>query len=298
MFNKKIIPFIALTLFLSAFLMPSFAENQKDDTVVDCVNVCPQRPYPIGNGFSRGIQQITFMNFAASKIAEGQIKKELLKLAKGDFDVDIDSYSALDLINGKLKGLEVNAKNIDFLDIYFSTVHAKSACDFISVDYLANPVKLREPLTVTFNSTISEKDLNNTLKGEKYKKQLLNIKTNANDFKLIDFLNPRATLKNNRVQIVTDIKMPVLFNVISFPLTVDSDFQVVNNKIKLSNANISTGNKKLGITFPQYFIDMINPLIIASAGLESNGKKLTLEKVSVQNNQIEIAGNLWLPKSN
>jgi hypothetical protein len=283
--------------FLSTLFIPSFAENKKCNTTVDCVNFCPQKPYPIGNAVSRGIQKITFMNFAASKIAEGQIKKQILKLAKGDFDVDIDSYSALDLINGKLKGLEVNAKNIEFLDLYFSTVHAKSACDFISIDYLANPVKLREPLTVNFSTTISEKDLNRTLKGEKYKSQLLNIKTNADDFKLIDFLNPRATLKNNRIQIITDFKMPVLFNIVSFPVTVDSDFQVVNNKIKLSNANISTGSKKLNINFPQYFIDMMNPLIIASAGLESNGKKLTLEKVSVQNNQIEIAGNLWLPKN-
>jgi hypothetical protein len=298
MFNKKISLILLLILIFANFYTSSFAEeNYKcDGGSVDCINHCPQKPYPIAGPVSRGIQKISTMNFLASKFAEGRVEKQISKYAKGDFDVNIDSFSATDLIDGKLKAMVVKAENVEFMDIYFSTINAKTNCDFISIDYNASPVKLREPFSIDFRATVTESDLNKIINSQKYKRQLAAIKRNNDTFKLIDFLNAKAAIKNNRLQIITEVKMPVLSQVVSFPLIVDSDFKIINNKISLSNTKISTGNIKLDINFPQSLVDMLNPLI-ASAGLESSSRKITLEKVDINNNQIEIAGNLWLPKS-
>ncbi|MFA6988789.1 MAG: LmeA family phospholipid-binding protein [Candidatus Gastranaerophilaceae bacterium] len=295
MFNKKLSLILLLILIASNLYMSSFAENYRCTDNVNCVNHCPQKPYPIANPFSRGIQKISTINFLASKFAEGQVEKQISKYAKGDFDVNIDSYSATDLYDGKLKGMSVNATNVEFMDIYFSTINAKSDCDFISIDYRATPVKLRAPLSVDFNGRVTEDDLNKIINGQKYKSQLAYIRRNNDTFKFVDFINSRAIIKNNRIQIMTDVKMPILPQVMT--LTVDSDFKIINNKISLSNTKILTGNMNLDINFPQSFIDMLNPFILNSAGLDSHGRKITLQKVNVNNNQIEIAGNLWLSKS-
>lgn len=288
---------IILFLITITAIIPSlsYAKGLKCDNTKSLENFCPKEPCKISNIVLRGMQYVSGLNYVASKFAEFQIKKQILKHADGDFNVDIDSFSALDLASGKLKSLKIDASHAEVKELYFKDIKAQSVCDYIHIDYKAKPVKLKQPLTVRFSGTITENGLNKTVQGQVYKNHLIKVKHNNNEFKLFEFINSRATIKNNRMQLMTDLK----FSSGGFrvPLYIDSGLNVIEHKLKMTDARISTGGINFHLKLPDNFLDMINPLVFNLRNIETKGKKISFNNVSIINNKINIDFNLWLPKT-
>ena len=286
---KYILPFMGLLL----LIIPAARSN----TTI-CTNTCPKPPFNIGNPVSRGFQQISGLNFLAAKFAELQIAKQLQKFAQGNVVVNVDSFSATDLAAGKLKGLEINASNVNLDDVYVSSIKAKSVCDFIHVDYNSKPVALLQPLDMKLNGVITQDDLNKTISSPKYLSRIENIKINNNGTSFIKLKSPKIALKNDGMVLAAGLWMsgtPANFVV---PVEFNTGLKVNNGRIEFSDSKINTGFFKLNLSLPQSVYNAINPILYNLSNLDQSGSKLNFEKVVIDNGQINIEGSLWLPKTN
>ncbi len=103
-----------LAVIFVMLLMSTVAAN------ADCSDSqCPAE-YKTSNGFSKFMGSVTGTNFVARKTAESIVKKSIERNSKGDFDVEIDSFSAADLAAGRFKSLKITGKNIVSDDVYLS----------------------------------------------------------------------------------------------------------------------------------------------------------------------------------
>lgn len=290
---------LVLIFLLTGHTKPIQALAQPDKVPEDkvCVNVCPKEPVKLSNAFSRGFCYVSGLNFLAAKVAENAVEKQLKKNANGSFDVDIEPFSAFDLIAGKLKSLEVDAKNVEIEQVYMSSIHAKSICDYIHIDYKAKPVKIIEPLTIGFDSVITQNDLSRTVSSPKYLEKISSVKINGEKFRWANLINPRATIRNGRIIIYSDLQFAGMPKGMGVPVVINSSLGIVNNKVQMSDIKISTAGINVNLTLSDYMLDKINPVFGSIKDLEVKGRKINISKVAVKNNQIHIKGSIWLPKS-
>ena len=95
-----------LAVIFVMLLMSTVAAN------ADCSDFqCPAE-YKTSNGFSKFMGSVTGTNFVARKTAESIVKKSIERNSKGDFDVEIDSFSAADLAAGRFKSLKIDRKSV------------------------------------------------------------------------------------------------------------------------------------------------------------------------------------------
>ncbi len=141
---------------------------------------CAPKPYALSAQKSRTLQKFTGLNFVSEKIAQSIIKKELKKATKERFKVEMKSYSAKDLLQGKFKSLKISGKNLDIDGIYLSSFEAATLCDFNSIEANKNSVKFRENLAMKFAIELSNSDLKKTVKSTGYLNELN--KTNLSAF--------------------------------------------------------------------------------------------------------------------
>jgi len=263
-------------------------------------NTCPGKPYPISNVVTRNIQRFLGMNILFSRIAESQIKTQLNKIAKGDFDVDLKSYSAMDLLAGKMKSIEVKGKNVVLDDIHVSSIEAKNLCDLIYIDYRKNPPVPLAPLYVGFKGTITEDDLNKTINSQKYKNMLRGIKLSVydNDVNIVDFENLKISLENEKIYVATDLRFKGLFKFMSTPVKFGTGLKVVDNKIKFTQTSVFSKSSGSPLNYLTSFFEMVSPTIFDMRNFEKNGMKVTLKSLKINDKQIDFEGTIWMPSVN
>ncbi len=120
--------------------------------------------------FARALSNATGTNFIAEKAAQSIIKSQIKKEAKGSFNVKVDSFSLPDLKAGRFKGIEITGKDIVADDVYLSYLKLKTLCDYnyIVVDAKNNTATFKEDFGMAFAASLTENDLNNTMKAAGY----------------------------------------------------------------------------------------------------------------------------------
>jgi hypothetical protein len=277
--------------FLLLLINPSVASD------TECVYTCPKEPYSISSPFLRGLQNVSGLNFLASKIAESQIKSQLNKYVNGDFEIDIDSFSALDLTSGKLKSIKIKAKDIAYEDTFISAFQAKSICDFIHIDYKSKPAKILTPINIEFNGTVTENDLNKTVQREKYQKAISTIKLGDERISLFNFKNPKVALKNDRMIIKTEIQPPGIFKNLAIPINIDTALKVADNKIQFADIKIFSAGIEIDLNASESAFEDFNPILYGLKEFKKNGTKMTIKNISIEDDKINISGILLLPKT-
>ena len=258
-------------------------------------NLCPSRPYPVSNSFTRGLQTILGLNFFAKNTAQAIIKAQLKNMAEGDFQVKVYPYSAFDLTAGKLKCFEVKADDFSMEEIYVSHIEARSLCTFSYFDLKKNPVELLAPVYLEFKGTITQDDLNKTISSPKNKEQFSKIKVslyNA-DLNLVDFYEPRIDIKNNKVYFSTKMHFSGMPKYMTIPVNVGAELVPAGNKIKMQNLEIISGS--LGRAPIERLMEIISPAIFNFRELEKTGAKINLINISVKDDKIDVRGTIWLP---
>lgn len=290
-FNIMIALMTGFVLFSNLFVFSS--PSQK-------VNTCPGRPYPVSNFFTRNLQRFTGMNLLVSKVAENAIESNLAKmLDKGDVNLSLKGYSAMDLSAGKFKTAQLTAKNIVKDGVYISLVEAKSLCDFTQVDRKRDPVVNISPIYVGFKSTITDTDINNTVASDQYQQKLrgVSIKLFNQDIDLVDFLNLKANIIDNKIVITTDIHFNGMPNYMKLPVKMAVGVKILDNKLRISELQMIS--KPLGGELKLFsnFITFQKPVLVDFNKLSQNGSSIEIKKFSIVNNKINLEGTAWLPEN-
>lgn len=255
---------------------------------------CPNKVYDVANVFSRGLQSVSGMNLAASRIAASQVKDSIQEYVQGDIKVKVKSFSATDAKNGRFRAFFIKGKDLNFYSLYLSELNIKTACDFIYLDLTQSPVQLKEPMALDFTAKFTEKDINNIFKTTTYQKYLLKVKYNSKTLKFVELTHPKVSLKDNKFAFSIQVKAPF---VKPFIFSIKSGLKIQNNKVKIDNMVIGSNSKQVDFSLSKYFTTIFNPLWFAQLVLNQHNCHLLLKNVKIENEKIIIDGAVFLARS-
>lgn len=134
------------------------------------------KEFRTSSAFSRGIQGIFGVNTIAKSVVSAVIERAIRKKVQGDVDINIKSYSGIDLANGKAKQFRLKANNVVYdKTVFISWLWARSD--------IATPLwfdtKTGKPFRAfdtDFEVLLSENDLNRILASKEIKDKLNSIR--------------------------------------------------------------------------------------------------------------------------
>lgn len=262
----------------------------------NCDNfICPSNPY-LSNGFVRGLGSVTGTNLLAEKTAQSILKSQIKKEAQGDFDVKLKSFSLSDLKAGRFKSLEITGKNVIAEDIYLSMLKLKTLCDYnyIVIDEKKKTTTFKEDFGMAFAATITEEDLNNTMRANGYQKLIDEINSMGKSTKLFKITTSHAKLRNNQLLYIVQVAFPLMNT--KQKIVISSDININNGKLFLSHTKVLNDYFKADLSKISYLINYLNPLNFTLSILENKDATLTVREAAIKNNKIDIDGTIIVLK--
>ncbi|PWL80710.1 hypothetical protein DBY21_00780 [Candidatus Gastranaerophilales bacterium] len=257
-------------------------------------------PYDLSGKPARMFTKVTGANFMSEKIAERILKSEVTKNAEGKFKVGVDSFSFSDLIAGRFKGMRIHGENVVADGVYFSTMDLKTLCDFnyIVYDKKNSTAIFKEDFPLFFGVSISENDLNNTMKAAGYYEMINNLNNFGRTLSLFNIDSTKVKIKDNKFYFVFGIKIPILNTMPNKTFTVAfvSDLNVVNGKVKLDNPELINDFIRVDMTRMVSALNYLNPLEYSLDVMENKNAVLKVQEVKIVNNKINISGIINVPK--
>lgn len=253
---------------------------------------CSPKPYPISNVVSRTVQKATGLNFLVKHGVQSQIKKEILKTAKGDIKVNLDLYSVGDLIAGKFKGINLSGKNLKVENINISSVEAKTLCDFVHLDLKKNPVEPLSNIFIGFKSVITEKNINDTLNSSAYKSSLSQLK--INNLVSLAISNPKIDVEENKIKLSGKISFSGMPGMFSIPVNLGLKVVPDKSKIRLVALEILS-EQFIDINFLNLYVKTMKPVVFDLNSLLDKGEEYNINHIDFKNDAINIDGTFFLP---
>lgn len=255
---------------------------------------CCSVPDKLSNPVARGFTNALGMNLCAKKTAKVIIKRVLKKNADGEYDVKIDSFSAMDLKRGKFKSIEINGKNIASHGVYISSISLKSICNYNYIEYNKNPVIFHTDLPLAFSAMISEEDLNKTLIDLGYIKKIMDL--DFGGISLFCINNIEFKLKNNKIYLIVQVRSPLLMGERLIKFSFAGKLNVENGRIVLENlASENLRNINLGKFVEK--LNSLNPFDMPLQIFKGNDSTLSVNNVRVIDNKICIDGIIVIKRS-
>ena len=273
-------------LFLSLLFVHNFA-------LADVQYNCPV-PEGLSSPLARGITNALGMNLLTKKAAKVAIVRLLKKNAQGNYDVKIDSYSAMDLKKGKFKSVKIDAKDINAKGVYVSSAHLETICPYNHVDYWQHPAIFYTDVPMTFNAVITEDNLNKTLIDMGYIQKITDIKLGNLSFFKVD--NVEFKLKHNKIYLITYMKAPVLMGEKTIKMTFSGKLNIEDGKIVLENLQ-SENLRNIDLS---KFVDMINelnPFDLPLKVFKGTDTILSIKNIKILDNKIYINGIMVVKRS-
>ena len=279
-----------LRLFIVSLLMIFLLTECSFAQEIYCCSV----PDKLANPVLRGITNVIGLNLCAKKTAKVIIKKVLKRNADGEYDVKIDSFSAMDLKKGKFKSIQINGKNIASHGVYISSITMKSLCNYNYVEYNKNPVIFHTDLPLAFSAMVSEDDLNKSLINLGYIKKIMDL--DFGGISLFCINNVEFKLKHNKIYLIVQVRSPLLMGERLIKFSFSGKLNVENGKIVLENlASENLRNINLG-----KFLDMLNemnPFDMPLQIFKGNESTLCINNVRIIDNKICIDGIIVIKRS-
>lgn len=267
------------------------------------LNCCPTKPYETSNFVTRGIQGVFGLNWLFHQVAESQVEKQIKKvITSGDVKVKIKPYSAMDLLDGKMRSFDVKGKNIVANGFHISSFEVKSLCDYVSVDYKKNPVELREPVLAGLKASITQNDINKSLSSPEWKENFEKIKVKVfdTDISLFEFLDPRVEIDKDKIYISSSLHLAGTPRFLSIPLYFGTGLRVDNNKLKFVGVKMISKGLGANLGPISEFLDKMAVCALDFNLLNNSTMNINIKKILVNNGKIDLDGTLWLaaaPKS-
>ena len=227
----------------------------------------------------------------AEWIAKRAIKKALKKETGADFDVQFEGYTTSSIKRGIFKTLEITGNDITFDDVMVPYVHLKSLTDYNYIDYTKNPMVYKSDMTFSYDLLLSEESINAALKDSDYMKVITKVNKIASPVFVVKGV--RTKIVNNKMYVITDYNFPITLTK-DRVFIVQTDFQVVNGKIKAKNVKIDTSYGNLGLNKVANLINYLNPLEFTIDLLDDNKYNGNIENVNIVDNKIKVDGKIYV----
>ncbi|MBS6603084.1 MAG: hypothetical protein KH301_04945 [Brachyspira sp.] len=257
--------------------------------------ICPSEMHLSGR-FSRGLSAITGSNFLATKTVESILKNQIKKEAKGNFDVNLQSYSLPDLKAGRFKSLEITGENVVADNIYLSRLTLKTLCDYNYISYNAKnkTAIFKEDFGMAFSTSITEEDLNNTMNSNGYKELIAEINSIGKNYNLFKISEAKAEFKDNKFLYVFKVVIPILN--LKQNIVISSDINVSNGRLYLYNTKIINDIFSVDLSQMSYIMNHLNPLNFSLNVLKNKYGTLTVKNAVIKDNRIDIDGTIIVLK--
>lgn len=262
----------------------------------DCLTFqCPSNT-ELSNGFARTLSTATGTNFLAEKAAQSIIKSQIKKEAQGDFKVKVDSFSVPDLKAGRFKGLEITGKDIIADEVYLSYLKLKTLCDYnyIVVDSKNNTATFKEDFGMAFAASVTENDLNNTMKAAGYNALIEELNSIGGSFNLFKITTSHVKIRDNKFMYVVRLVFPFINMKKDVVLT--ADINVHNGKIIFSHTKLLNDYFVMDLSSASYAINYLNPLNFTLKILENKDADMQVEEAVIKDNQINVDGTILVLK--
>ncbi len=262
----------------------------------DCLTFqCPSNP-ALSNGFARALSNATGTNFIAEKAAQSIIKNQIKKEAKGTFNVKVDSFSVPDLKAGRFKGLEITGRDIVADDVYLSYLKLKTLCDYnyIVVDSKNKTATFKEDFGMAFAASLTENDLNNTMKAAKYNALIDELNAVGGSFNLFKIRNSIVKIRSNKFMYVVQVEFPFVNT--KKDIVLSADINVHNGKIIFSHTKLINNYFAMDLSNAAYAINYLNPLNFTLKILENKDADMQVEEAVIKDNKINVDGTILVLK--
>lgn len=280
---KKIFLILSLMLFTSA---QAFA-------YCDYASFCPQKAYDVSSKGAQVVSKVTGMTCLTEHIAQAIIRNKLCKATKEKFKVEMKSYSASDLMNGRFKSLKISGKNLDVDGVYLSSFEAKTLCDFNYVDL--KTMKFKENMVMSFDIGISDTDLRKTVQSTGYLNMLNKVNLSGFGITFFKLNGADVQIKNNKLYFTIKVTSPLSANPI--PVLIRSDVKVQDGEIALTKVEFVNLHTAIDLSKVACLLNVINPLTFSTEILNNKNSRMTIQNVDIVGNKININGNVFIPKS-
>ncbi len=286
--KKELMAFLILAgILISA---PSYAQY----------NYTCSAPYDMSGKFGTVMSKVTGTNLLGSKIAEHVLKSQVTKNAEGKFSVNVDSFSIADLKAGRFKSMEIHGQNVIADGVYFSTMDIQTLCDFnyIVYDKKNSTAVFKEDFPLSFGVTLSENDLNNTMKAAGYDAMIEKVNNFGKVLSLFEIDSTKARIKDNKFIYVFNVNIPFLnFGSSSkFSIALITDLHVENGKVKLDNPELLNPYAKVDLNKLTKVFNYLNPFEYTLKVMENKNADLSVRNVQIVNDKINITGIINVPK--
>ena len=233
-------------------------------------------------------------NLITKSIAKTVINKLLHKNIDGDFNIEIESFSGIDLKKGKFKSIKIEGNNIASNGVHITYAKAYTMCDYNWVDYWNSPVVFHTDVPAYFNAEISEDDLNKSLQDVGTLKNLLNI--NLGGISILKLDNICFKLENDKIRVIFYLKVPFLFGVKPIKISFSGKLSVVDGKIVFDDV-ISESLKGINLSKIVDDINATNPFDFNLRILKGQNTKLSVNSVSILDNKVYVNGIINVMRS-
>lgn len=265
-------------------------------TFADCLTFqCPTNPQ-LSNGFARALSNATGSNFVAEKAAQSIIKSQIKKEAKGSFDVKVNSFSVPDLKAGRFKSVEITGKDIVADDVYLSYLKLKTLCDYnyIVLDPKHNTATFKEDFGMAFAASVTENDLNSTMKASGYNNLIDEINSLGKSYNLFNITTSHVKIRNNKFMYIVQVAFPFVNT--KKDIVVTADINVHNGKIIFSHTKLINDYFAMDLSKITYAMNYLNPLNFTLRILENKDADMQVKEAVIKDNQINVDGTILVLK--
>lgn len=263
--------------------------------VCDYSSKCAPKAYDLSSRGCQVTSKVTGMTFLAEKIAQSIIKKELKKATKEKFKVEMKSYSAKDLIQGRFKSLKISGANLEIDGVYLTSFEAKTSCDFNYVELQKNTIKFKENMAMNFAISISDMDLRKTVHSSGYLDMMNKINFSAMGITFFKLSGADVQIKNNKLYFTIKVTSPMSKKPVD--ILVRSDLKIEDGNIVMTKVDFVNMYTVLDLSKVTYLLNILNPLSFSTNILDNKNSQMNIQSVDIIGDKIYITGNLFIPKN-
>jgi len=255
---------------------------------ISCANAGIDR---LSQEYLQSTNHFTLSKPLAEAVAKRAIRNALKKETGVKFDVIFEGYTTSSIKKGIFKNLELTGNNAEIQGISVPYIHLKTLTDYNYIDYTQNPIVFKSDMTYEYELLLSDEAINAALKDSYYNKVITKVNKIASPVFVVKGV--RTKIVDNKMYIVTDYNLPLAVTK-DRAFVVQSDFQVVNGKIKAKNVKIDTAYGNLGLNKVANLINYLNPLEFTLDLIDGNKYNGIIENVNIVDNQVKVGGKIYI----
>lgn len=257
---------------------------------------CAAKPYPVGGTVASGISNVTGINFTMTKLAELQMQHILKKELNSNFNVELYSFGGKNLIDGKFKKLTISSKKIKSDDVNLRDFYGETLCGYNRVVFKDDSIYFAENFLFGFKGKMTNEDFQHTILSDEYKKAINNFQHNILGTSFFKLSDPVVEIKNNRIYMSVNVTFSNFISTKTITLKTNYALELKNGKIVITDIQYSDA---FGISKNAMYtlLNILNPFKMRIALDENNTMTIFMRDFKIENNEINFAGIILLPKN-